>query len=191
MPVTMSAAGLRIVPVILCCLCGAAAPDAYARSGRDAKPTLPRFASLKQPKTNVRVGPGTQYPIRWIYQRQGLPIEVIAEFGNWRRIRGSDSSDGWVHTALLSARRTALAAPWNPVSVNLRVRPSDRAAVVARLQPRVLVRVKRCDHTWCAVDVPRHDLDGYVRQVKLWGVYPDETIGSGRSQLFRPVASAE
>ena len=173
----MSAAGLRVVPVILCCLWGAAVPNAHAWSGTNPKPALPRFASLKRPKTNVRVGPGTQYPIRWIYQQQGLPVEIISGFGNWRRIRGSDGSDGWVHTALLSARRTALAAPWSAVSVNLRARPSARAAVVARLQPRVLVHVKRCDRTWCAVDVPDHDLYGYVRQVKLWGVYPDETSG--------------
>jgi SH3-like domain-containing protein len=81
-PVIMSAAGLWIVPVILCCLWGAFAPDAYARSGKNTKPVLPRFVSLKQQKINVRVGPGTQYPIRWIYQQQGLPVEIIAEFGN-------------------------------------------------------------------------------------------------------------
>ncbi len=191
MPVIMSAAGLRITKVILCCLWSAAAPEVHARSGRDAKPMLPRFASLKQQQTNVRVGPGTQYPIRWIYQQRGLPVEIIAEFGNWRRIRGSDSSDGWVHRALLSARRLALAAPWSTASVNLRARPSERAAVVARLQPQVLVQVNRCDRIWCAVDVPEHDLHGYVRQVKLWGVYPDETVGSARSQLLKHVGRAE
>ena len=173
---TMSATGMRIILIIVCCLCGAAAQDAYAGGGSAANPMLPRFASLKREKTNVRVGPGTQYPIRWIYQQQGFPVEVIAEFANWRRVRGSDSSDGWVHTALLSTRRMALAAPWSAISLNLRARPSEQAAVLARLQPRVLVRVKRCDRTWCAVNVAGQDLSGYVRQVKLWGVYPDETI---------------
>jgi SH3-like domain-containing protein len=174
--VTMSETGMRIILIIVCCLCGAAAQDAYAGGGSATKPMLPRFASLKREKTNVRVGPGTQYPIRWIYQQQGLPVEVIAEFANWRRVRGSDSSDGWVHTALLSTRRMALAAPWSAISLNLRTRPSERAAVVARLQPHVLVRVKRCDRTWCTVNVAGQDLSGYVRQVKLWGVYPDEII---------------
>ncbi|MBJ6124312.1 SH3 domain-containing protein [Microvirga splendida] len=177
MPVTMSAFGLRIVPVILLCLWGAASTDAFAGSGHSAEPMPLRFASLKRDKVNVRVGPGTQYPIRWIYQRKGLPVEIIAAFGNWRRIRGSDSAEGWVHAALLSARRTALAAPWSTVSVDLRSRPSGRAAVAARLQPRVLVRVKSCDRLWCIVDVPGHDVEGYVRQEKLWGVYPDELIG--------------
>ncbi len=123
MPVSMFAAGLRIALIILFCLWGAAVQDAYAGGGVATQPMLPRFAALKREKTNVRVGPGTRYPICWIYQRQGLPVEIIAEFGNWRRIRGSDSSDGWVHAALLSARRTALAAPWSAISVNLRARP--------------------------------------------------------------------
>ncbi|MCC2652374.1 MAG: hypothetical protein K0R61_258 [Microvirga sp.] len=191
MPVSMFAAGLRIAPIILFCSWGAAVQDAYAGGGVATQPMLPRFASLKWEKTNVRVGPGTQYPIRWIYQRQGLPVETIAEFGNWRRISGSDSSDGWVHAALLSARRTALAAPWSAISINLRARPSDRAAVVARLQPRVLTHVKRCDRTWCAVDVPEHDLQGYVQQVKLWGVYPDELVRRARRQLFNPIKRTE
>jgi SH3-like domain-containing protein len=172
----MPAADVRIVSLLIGCLWSAVPPDAHAMSHREAKPVLPRFASLKREKTNVRVGPGTQYPIRWIYQQQGLPVEIIVEFANWRRIRGSDGSDGWVHAALLSTRRLALAAPWSAISLNLRARPSERAAVVARLQPRVLVRVKRCDRTWCAVNVPGQDLSGYVRQVKLWGVYPDEVI---------------
>lgn len=150
MPVTMSTAGLWIVSVILCCLWGAATSSAYSKSD---KPMRPRFSSLKQQKTNVRVGPCTQYPIRWIYQRQGLPVEIIAQFANWRRIRGSDSSGGWVHALLLSARGTALAAPWSAISLNLRAQPSEQAAVLARLQPCVLDRVKRRDRTWCAVNV--------------------------------------
>lgn len=152
---------------------------------------VPRFASLKRVKTNVRVGPGTQYPIRWVYQRQGLPVEIIAEFSNWRRIRGSDGSDGWVHSALLSTKRTALVQPWSETSINLQARPSKRSGTVARFQPQVVVDVQRCDQTWCAVTVPKHDLRGYARQVRLWGVYPDEVVGSTRveplSHLWRGV----
>lgn len=172
----MSAGRLRNVSLILFCIWGATALDAHAAPGREAASTLPRFASLKKQKTNVRVGPGTHYPIRWIYQQQGLPVEIIAKFANWRRIRGSDGSDGWVHTALLSPRRTALVSPWSTISANLRAGPSDLAAIVARIQSKVLVHVKRCDRIWCAVDVPGHDLEGYVRQVKLWGIYPDESV---------------
>jgi SH3-like domain-containing protein len=159
-----------------------AAPlHAGASPKRDAERTVPRFASLRRSETNVRVGPGTQYPIRWIYRRKGLPVEIIAEFNNWRRIRGSDGSDGWVHSALLSARRTALVDPWSRISVDVNARPREQSAVVARLQSQVVVQVWRCDRSWCTVAVPEHDLQGYIRQVKLWGVYPDETIGGSRA----------
>jgi len=167
---------LWMLAALLCGLWAAIAPRAHAQSRGVCNPTIPRFVSLKRSKTNVRVGPGKQYPVRWIYQLQGLPIEIIAEFGNWRRVRGSDGSEGWVHSALLSTRRMALAAPWSTMNINLRAGPRDRAATLARLQPGVLVRIMHCDVTWCAVSVPGHDLSGYVRQVKVWGVYPDETI---------------
>jgi len=169
-------AAVQIISAILFCLCGKIFSDARAEPRRVTERTIPRFVSLKRSKTNVRFGPGTQYPVRWVYQRQGLPLEIVSEFGNWRRIRASDGSDGWVHAALLSTRRTALAAPWDKISIQLRAEPGDRAAVLARLEPRVLVDLKHCDRIWCAVSVPGKNLWGYVRQVKLWGVYPDETI---------------
>ncbi|MFC4172510.1 SH3 domain-containing protein [Microvirga sp. GCM10011540] len=133
---------------------------------------------MKRAPTNVRVGPGTKYPIRWIYRRRALPVEVMAEFGNWRQVRGSDGSDGWVHSALLSANRTALVSPWNTDSIDLKSEPTKEASVIARLKPRVLVDLYWCDRTWCSVGVRGRELYGYARQIRLWGVYPDEIIAS-------------
>jgi SH3-like domain-containing protein len=135
---------------------------------------------LKRPVTNVRAGPSTDYPIRWIYKKQGLPVEIIAQYGSWRRIRGSDGADGWVNAVLLTSRRTALVMPWNPGTTNLKARPKEQGRIVARLQSRVLVRPHRCDRTWCFVSVRGQELEGYVHQSSLWGVYPDEVI-AGKS----------
>lgn len=156
--------------------CAALAGAANANADRASPPSLPRFASLKHPVANVRVGPGVKYPIRWIYRRKGLPVEIIAEFGNWRRIRGSDGSDGWINGMLLSSTRTALAGPWSEANIDLRSGPRNRSPVTARLQPKVLVRLHWCDRSWCSVSIPGRDLQGYIRQNKLWGVYPDEII---------------
>lgn len=159
-----------------------------AHAGADkASSLLPRFASLKRSLANIRVGPGTRYPIRWIYRKRALPVEIMAEFGNWRRVRGSDGSDGWVHSALLSANRTALLSPWSTNSIDLRSRPTKEASVTARLEPRVLVDLYWCDRTWCSVGVRGRELHGYVRQIKLWGVYPDEIIAS--RSIWRPFES--
>jgi SH3-like domain-containing protein len=73
---------------------------------------VPRFVSLKSDKVNVRKGPSTDQSIVWVFSRAGLPVEVIAESDNWRRVRDSEGADGWVFHSLLSARRTVLVAPW-------------------------------------------------------------------------------
>ena len=74
---------------------------------------LPRFVSLKSDKVNVRKGPSTDQAIVWVFNRAGLPVEVIAESENWRRVRDSEGADGWVLHSLLSGRRTVLIAPWS------------------------------------------------------------------------------
>ena len=73
---------------------------------------IPRFVSLKASEVNARAGPGAEYQIAWVYKRAGLPVEVLAEFENWRQVRDSDGVTGWVAAPLLSARRTAMVAPW-------------------------------------------------------------------------------
>src|SRR6185295_13515380 len=69
---------------------------------------LPRFASLDSSEANLRAGPGKDYPILWVYQRRGLPVEIIQEFDTWRRIRDRDGTVGWVQQNLLSGKRSAL-----------------------------------------------------------------------------------
>ena len=73
---------------------------------------IPRFVSLKASEVNARVGPGPDYQIAWVFKRAGLPVEVLAEFESWRQVRDSDGVTGWVAAPLLSARRTAIVAPW-------------------------------------------------------------------------------
>ena len=73
---------------------------------------VPRFVSLKAGRVNVRVGPGEDYKVAWVFTRPALPVEIIQEFDTWRRIRDSDGSVGWVFHSLLSGKRTAVVAPW-------------------------------------------------------------------------------
>jgi SH3-like domain-containing protein len=137
---------------------------------------VPRFVSLKSDKVNVRKGPGTDQAIVWVFSRAGLPVEVIAESENWRRVRDSEGADGWVLRNLLSGRRTVLIAPWSKdrESVPLYSSKSTGARIAAALQPNVLGNVLNCDGEWCEVSVD--DYSGYVEQDKLWGVYKGEEI---------------
>jgi hypothetical protein len=66
---------------------------------------------------------------------------------------------------------------WLDSNAALRSAPAATATERASLQGGVLLRLDRCDGTWCEVTVRRHGLIGYVRQVDLWGVYRNEVVG--------------
>jgi SH3-like domain-containing protein len=105
-----------------------------------------------------------------------LPVEIIAESDNWRRVRDSEGADGWVFHSLLSARRTALVTPWSKGDerVPLYNSESTSSRAVAELQSGVLGNVLSCDGEWCNISVD--DYSGYVQQDKLWGVYKGEEV---------------
>ena len=69
---------------------------------------VPRFLSLKSNEANMRVGPGNEYPILWTYKQKGLPLKIIAEYDVWRKVIDHDEVTGWMHSKLLTGRRTAL-----------------------------------------------------------------------------------
>ncbi len=168
--------------LVLWCGLGSAT-SAHAQSAGTGLP-LPRYASLKSDRVNVRKGPGFDYPIAWVYQRVGLPVEILKEFENWRQVRDSDGTEGWVLQNLLSGRRTVLVTPWDtkppeagaetPQPAALRDGSSSSAGVLAVIEPGVLATVLSCDRSWCNVSIS--DQRGYIEQTKLWGVYPDETV---------------
>lgn len=143
--------------------------------GTVTKLPLPRFASLKTDRVNLREGPSKDHPTKWVYQRAGLPVEITAEFEIWRRIRDSEGAEGWVLHSLLSGRRTALVTP-SKKGENSKVyaRPSEGSDLAATLQSGVIVNLRKCDGSWCQVD--GDGFKGYIEQYKLWGVYPNETI---------------
>ena len=135
---------------------------------------LPRFVSLRFDKTNVREGPTKNHRTSWIYQRAGLPVEIIGEFDTWRRIRDSEGAEGWVLASLLSGRRTAFVAPWRKADVLPIYAKPGGPEVVAQLQSGVLANVKTCQANWCHVF--GEGFDGFIQQGDLWGVYPEEPI---------------
>lgn len=157
------------------CIAGGVAEAATGDAGSGLR--LPRFVSLKSDKVNVRGGPTKDHDVAWVYTRTGLPVEIVAEYENWRRIRDWEGAEGWVYHSLLSGRRTGLVvaktkAADDPIPVYSS--PDTLAAVTARLQPGVLSAVKRCNGEWCRVFGSGYD--GWIQQDRLWGVYPKEQV---------------
>lgn len=139
---------------------------------------LPRFVSLKSNRINLRVGPGRDYAVQWLYLKSGLPVEIIQEYDNWRRIRDADGTEGWVLQTLLSGKRAGIAAPWAKEVTNEPVpmfsRAEETAGLSAQLEPGVLGKVVACDGQWCKFET--NGYDGFVRQTDIWGAYPGEVF---------------
>lgn len=138
---------------------------------------VPRYVSLKADRVSLREGPSKDHRVSWVFQRAGLPVEVTGEFEIWRRVRDAEGTEGWVLHSLLSGRRTALVMPWSrnrEEVIPLMERADERAQVLARMNPSVLANVRSCAGSWCRVTVGDHE--GFVRQDRLWGVYPNERV---------------
>lgn len=136
------------------------------------KNPVPRFVSLRPNEVNSRVGPGPDYPVEWIYLKAGLPVEVIAEFDTWRKIRDSDGAEGWVHQSMLSSKRHAIIQGGEAIMY----RETDKASqAIVRLQQGVLLDLLKCHDDWCQVRI--FDFKGWIQRSFLWGVYPNENLG--------------
>jgi len=150
----------------------AAARDSTAGDvGSETNLPLPRFVSLRSNLVNLRTGPGTTYPVDWVFVRRDLPVEVIAEFDVWRKIRDWQGTVGWVHQSMLDGRRTVRISGSERA---LHRDPTEDAAVVARLAPGVIGRLLECNDSWCRIEVGSNR--GWLKRDEFWGVYPDEKV---------------
>lgn len=133
--------------------------------------SLSRYVSLRANEVNLRVGPGDQYPIVWVYHRPGLPLEVVAEFDVWRRVRDWQGEEGWVHSNMLSTQRTVIIVDGIQP---LRQKPDGASPAVARADSGVVARLLRCPKSsiWCRIEV--NGLRGWTLRLHIWGVHQGE-----------------
>lgn len=132
---------------------------------------IPRMVSLKADEANVRTGPGVRYPVKWVYRRTDLPLEVIAEYDAWRKVRDWEGAEGWVHRAMLSSRRTVVVVRQE---TTLRRLSADTAPAVARLSAGMVARIESCGQDWCLAQVRNYE--GYIRRADVWGLYAGESL---------------
>jgi SH3-like domain-containing protein len=139
--------------------------------GRSTGLPVPRFVSLEADRVYLRYGPGREYPVSWVLARKGLPVEIIAEFDTWRKVKLHDGDEGWIHASLLSSRRTAMIQ--NNIA-EMRRTPADDARVVLRAEPGVIGELLDCTENWCRVDIQGRR--GWLRRDAFWGALPGESL---------------
>jgi SH3-like domain-containing protein len=126
---------------------------------------VPRYVSLKFDKVNARSGPGDDHRLLWIYRVRGLPVQVVAETAEWRRICDPEGELVWVHKRTTDGRRTAINMLKGPAPIYRR--PKNDSRVVAYLNPRALATLVRCEDDWCRIRAD--DVAGWVHAGELWG----------------------
>jgi SH3-like domain-containing protein len=151
---------------------GAPGSEAAAAVGPVTNMPLPRFVSMRAETANARRGPSLEHRVDWTFLRRGLPLEVTAEHGNWRRVRDAEGAGGWVHHTLLSGVRTALIQADGPTP--LRSGAGEGTAIRAFAEPGVVARLEACDGGWCRLSAG--GVSGWVPRAALWGVRADETL---------------
>ena len=129
---------------------------------------LPRFVGLRFRTVNLRQGPDRDHRINWVYLRKGMPLLVIAEHHNWRRVCDMDGIIGWIHRSQLTAAMNVMVMGEH---TSLHAVHSFRSRVIAQAEEGALLRMERCFEDWCLVG--RGALMGWVPRADLWGVLPE------------------
>ena len=129
---------------------------------------VPRYLSLKRGEVFGRKGPGKDYPAAFVYHARGLPVQVVDETSDWRRICDPDGGAAWVSRSMVDGRRTVMSV--GAAAVALRRSPADGAAADAYLRPRAIASLGRCKGDWCEVSADGGE--GWVKSTEVWGLAP-------------------
>ncbi|HSZ53192.1 MAG TPA: SH3 domain-containing protein [Caulobacteraceae bacterium] len=129
---------------------------------------VPRWVSLKHDEVYGRKGPGKDYPAVWVYRARGLPVQIVAETSEWRRVCDPYGGASWINRSMVAGRRTVLSL--GPGPVDLQKTPKASAPRTGMMAGRALANLDRCEAGWCKVKVA--GLTGWAPAGSFWGVAP-------------------
>ena len=144
--------------------------DQSAEVGTTGFP-VPRFASLGPSRVFMRSGPDRSYPVTWVYERPGLPVEVVQEYGAWRKVRDVLGTEGWINGNLISDQRTAL------ITRSIRMlyaQPDINAQKLWQVEPGVVANIILCEEGWCQLSINGNT--GWIIRDQIWGTYEGENF---------------
>ncbi len=141
---------------------GMAAPDAARAAQEDTG--VPYWVSLRTQPANLRVGPGREYRISWVYLRGGLPLKVLRTIGGWRLVEDIDGARGWMLAKFLTRGRTAMV---KGSVAEIRENADGASRLLWRAAPGVTGKLGDCGPLWCNFDVDGRR--GHIAKAALWG----------------------
>ena len=151
----------------------ACSPGGHAPASAQAVDTpsglpIPRYVTLKSDPVKARAGPSDDHRVLWAFHVRGLPVQVVAETQDWRRICDPEGGLSWVNKLVTDGRRSVMRT--QPGDAPILSAPRDDAAPVAYLAHQALASLDRCDGDWCRVRVGA--IKGWLRGTAVWGVEP-------------------
>ncbi|HEX4095952.1 MAG TPA: SH3 domain-containing protein [Caulobacteraceae bacterium] len=127
---------------------------------------VPRYVSLKFDEVNARGGPGDDYRLLWVYRAKGLPLQVIEETQEWRRVCDPTGAVAWVKATGVDGRRTVIRLKTDPLP--LLDKPAAGSKTDATLAARAVTFLDRCNKDgWCKLKNKRGG--GWAPPGELWG----------------------
>jgi len=155
----------RALPLLAAALVWAATAAGQAsRTGPSGLP-VPRWISLKFDRVNARAGPGDDHRLLWVYRVRNLPVQVVQETSDWRRVCDPDGGLAWVHKRVTDGKRRAMNL--NPRPLPLAAQPRGGAETRALWVSRSVGELEQCRGAWCRVKV--ENATGWVRREAVWG----------------------
>jgi SH3-like domain-containing protein len=158
--------GLRQI-IIACAIAATLITGAQAQERK-----IPYWASIATGDALMRTGPEKTFPATWRYRRRDLPVQVVQIYGDWRRVKEVDGTEGWMLSTLLSAKRTAMVVGQVPAAMH--AAPEDGAAINWQAEPGVVGKLPSCSGRFCLFDVGGKK--GYIRADQIWGASPGEVF---------------
>ena len=123
-----------------------------------------KFLSLKNNEVNLRQGPSFEYPVKFIYKKKYLPVEILDKSETWRKIKDFENNSGWIHASQLSKKKSAICKKNNSV---LYKKPTIFSKPIAKLEIGRLVLIKKCKVKWCKITTG--GFKGWIFKSALWG----------------------
>ena len=122
-----------------------------------------KFLMLKNNKVNVRYGPGFDYPIKFIYKKNKLPLQVIDKKENFRKILDHKKNSGWIHVSQLRKSKSLITTS-NKI---LFKKPTKYSKPLAKIEKGRLLIVKKCEKNWCNIQTDK--FLGWIDKNNIWG----------------------
>ena len=154
--------------------CSVFVPQSVAAEESESGLAIPRMVSLRSSLINARSGPGSRYPIEWVYKQKGAPVEIVAEFELWRKIKDWEGTETWVHKAMLSGRRFVRVI--NPGENNIYAKPENDSRVIAKVEDGVVGEIDQCPTPRGMCLIKFDNVKGWMPRNALFGIYEKEVI---------------